>query len=316
MAVAVIAVIALAVIGPLAAIRQSNLLDRQKELTTQLEIERESLRLERQRGEQQLYDSLVRLALAETDQASFDRASEVVRQYAASDMTSFEFSLLQKRLHKNRDRTIAKHWCDVTQVAVDPNHNLVAYGTWDGTVVVLDGHTGRKENSFRLVDGTITWIEALEFSPDGRFLFVGGDQFLQLRRVSDWSILPFPKAVAAEDAIRVVYSAQFGTVDEAGRGRTWLAIGDRSGYKVDHDSTANLLVYEIDDVAASMQVRLRAKLAGIQGAVNDIEFDQNEKLLLACGRDAWIRNGSFLHSCHWTRLTLGERSEAATARYP
>lgn len=278
----------MAIVGPMLALHQTRLRNEQASLSRQLVIEKNSLELERKLREQQLYDSEIRHALAETEKGNFLRASAVMQAYELSDLTGFEFSLLQSRVDADRERTLAEHWCDIEQVAVSPDDKLIAFGTWDGTVVVLESQSKEEVQRFRLRRAKRCWIEAVEFSPDGRFLFCAGANVLQLRRVADWSVVPIAAPRPDEATIRVVRSAAFVVLDEGHKQRTLLAVGDRSGFNVGSDP-AHLLLYQIDDSNGFEELRAVAALKGNRGSVNDIAFHAGTNVLLACGRDLFVR---------------------------
>lgn len=298
---AMILLLALATVGPLLALRQF-------EMAQQLQAKMSLLRSEREQAEQQLYDSQFRNAFADSVRSDFRRASAFLKAYENTDLRSFEYSLLHSRFERDQQRTLGRHWCDIQRTAVSPDNKLLAYGTWDGTVVVLDPASRNEIHQFKLGKHKGCWLEALDFSPDGRFLFAAGENVLQLRRVSDWKLIPFPKPESGKPAIRVASSAAFAMIDREHKTQTLLAVGDRSGFNVD-SSAAHLLLFQINGTDADATIERLAALDGVVGSVNDIAFQPNTNVLMACGRDLLIRRWQLPECEPLEPLDLGTAEE-------
>jgi WD40 repeat protein len=61
----------------------------------------------------------------------------------------------------------------VWAVAVSPDEELIATGSWDETVKLWDAHTGRERTTFKWPVGR---VYSLAFAPDGLRLAAGGDR--------------------------------------------------------------------------------------------------------------------------------------------
>ena len=100
--------------------------------------------------------------------------------YEETDKTSFEFSLLRNRLDADRNRTLAEHWCNITEIAIHPDDTMLAYGTWHGrsclipyretnsiTRIKTNGTSiGSRLSSFRLTGDSCFVAERILYSCD------------------------------------------------------------------------------------------------------------------------------------------------------
>ena len=113
-AVASCALLTLAIVGPLAALRQAELLDDQRSLTAQVEEEKEVS----EAGTPNVASNSCTILWFGLHLRTPTKGAFVERPKSSnamnSEMTSFEFSLLRNRLDSDRNRTLAKHWCNIT----------------------------------------------------------------------------------------------------------------------------------------------------------------------------------------------------------
>ena len=112
----------------------------------------------------------------------------------------------------------------------------------------------------------------------------------------------------------MVQSASFVAVDRGSDSKTLLAVGDRSGYNVDNEP-AHLLVYEINEANGAVELRHAGTLDGIRGAVNDIAFEKDRNVLLACGRDSFIRRWQLPSLAPLEPIDVGAMKNSADGWY-
>ena len=153
---ALLTLLTLAIAGPVAAHLLQNALQAEQQLSHRLRM--------------QNYDMLVRDASRVIKDGNFGRAEEML-QRCEREFREFEWPLLWEQVKQHQSDTIAKHPIDAMRVAVSPDRTIVACGNWYGFVHLYDRDSHKSLARFRIIPKGTPF--ALEFSPNGAYLFAG-----------------------------------------------------------------------------------------------------------------------------------------------
>ena len=307
-AVSLVSMLTLAILGPIVAFRLADALRISQEAELRLADQQRQLQLH-------LYDRQIREALSNVERGDIQRAEAIVNQYANSEKTElkmgarpFEYQLLRNRVEAIKRQTIAEHWVDIKRVVVASDGNRLAYGTWDGLVIVLETDTFQEIDRRYLMRKP---LEALAISRDGRFLFAAAADEIKLWDLSIDKEIPIPQSENEIATIRVARSAAFGSIG----GKTFLAIGDCAALTINQEP-AHLLVYSIDTTGHDPHVRVIAWFDSILGGVNDIAFSRDGTTLIAGGCDGVIHRWDAPSCAELDPIELGQGEVKSLSFHP
>ena len=228
-----------------------------------------------------------------------DLLDRTTPQPGEQDLRGFEWHHFWGLRNRNGELRTINHTAEVWAVACSPDNRLLAIGTDDGLVKLIDAGTGRELNVLKGHNGHVI---DLAFSPDGRQLVsAGGD-----RQALIWDIATGRQSISLNghtnwvttvaftpDGKSVVTGSRDGTVRfwDVRTGREILSLDDRmswvSSVAVSPDGRSLATTY-----ADSMNIQLRdlrtrrikARFEGIS-LIASVQFSSDGQTLYAAGRD-------------------------------
>ena len=267
-AATLLALLTLAVVGPITAHLLGNALQVEQQLSHRLRITN--------------YEMQVRYASNAIDDGNFARAEKSL-SLCEAEFKDFERHYLWGKVQNHRAHTIAKHPIDVMRVAISPDRRLVACANWYGQVCLYDRDSKSQVARFRLHPIGIPC--GLEFSPDGKFLFAGGGKHAILWDVEKSELLKSWELPTA----REVSSAAFSPSGDL------LAIGAMANilsFEGRDPQPSKIYLFDVGELASprvndATNIHSAYALETI-GVINTLRFAPDGKSLLAgsrAGRD-------------------------------
>ncbi|MCA9216728.1 MAG: protein kinase, partial [Planctomycetales bacterium] len=273
---AVCLMLVLSIGGPIAALRLSTLLAHETELVESERQTASQLKL-------QLYDSQVRDAATAISEGEFQLARDFLDRQSIS-LRNFEWFHLSAKADRQSRQAIAKHSIDLMRVAISPDGKHVACANWFGGVRIYNQQDHRELRRFKLNPGGQAIVLALCFSPDGRHLFVGGEEFASLFFVGEDS--GFSQKLSWTTEKGVISAACFSP--DGSR----LAVGYASSIaSLDHPTEDEVEIDLFDArrlQRSAGEIMAERSLAGIKGRVFDVGFSSDGEVLFAADATSFV----------------------------
>jgi WD40 repeat protein len=252
---------------------------------------RDAAQRERERGEQNAYDSDMSFAQHKWDEgdlgAALSRLEAHLPRTGETDRRGFEWYYYWNLCKGDQHLTLTNHYQAVTSVAFSPDGKRLATGSVGNPVQVWDTPTGKIVSTLPEQN-----VVSLAFAPKGQKLGVGGRD-----QVVVWNLETFSDAKTGA----VIASKAHAYA------RSFIKLAFSPNGKV--LATAGMLA-ELDDPAPKIWDTATAELVampkGHTDLVLDVAFTPDGKTLLSCGVDDLIK---FWDTTTWKEIppSLGQK---------
>ena len=244
-AVALAALLTLAIVGPIVALRLASALKAEQSLSQELTEEQKQLN-------GLIYCQEVRDAIEAARLGNFRQAKVAIRKYdpserpdaAGTEKPGWEFAYLRSLVDASQQRQFDSSWVDIMDVATSNDGKFIAYGNWMGDLFIRRTSDRVVVHKTKIREGSVAPVSDIQFSPDGRYLVVVAANDAVLWRTSNWTRVDIPSDKERSSLVpRPHYkSAQFGVVND----ELLLFVGEtRANYRT--DLLAQVRVLRIDD---------------------------------------------------------------------
>ncbi|MCA9187672.1 MAG: protein kinase [Planctomycetales bacterium] len=341
-----------ALVGPLVAWRQTNLLVEKTGLANSLDDKQRLL-------QQQLYDSTMRVAHQSLVLGEFAETHRLLERYAkvtdGPDPRGFEYYHMRRKCDRALQAQIDAHWCSLQCLAFSPKSNMLAYGSWSGDVFLnqallagdVDLHHANNTTPIALESARKSElahgdnIADVAFSPDGMLLATAShDRTIRLWDVATHRLLYATETLGAPAqclafapdgrvlAVGFAYKATGSSNAEAGgEVRLWRVVR-LDGFVASPDSPSEFgtrleplpqpLVTKLDGNVQALAFSpdgTHLAVGGDQSGVSLWKVESFERTLLLLSSDRGKSVTCLSYSPDGRFLIVGTGSDGATTTY-
>lgn len=129
-----------------------------------INVARAAEQASRLQAEQTAYVAQMNLAQQDWEQNNINRLRRTLEETAGYPRRGFEWFFWQQQIHQAQ-KIFRAHLERVGDVALSPDHSLLATASNDRTVKLWEFESGRE---LGVLEGHMAWVRAVDFSPDGQ----------------------------------------------------------------------------------------------------------------------------------------------------